>query len=231
MRVHSLIHLAHEGIGAISDWIAINGHTHTTTNLHLDEPLPSIDEFDMLVIMGGAMSANDEYIYPWLKPEKEFIKESISSGKLVLGICLGSQLISAALGAKVEYNIHQEIGWYPIWIKYQGHKAIECFPPSLVTFHWHGETFDLPEGALLFAESYGCTNQGYTFGDNVIAMQFHMEFTEKMIKSMLDNYESELNPELYVQNRENIMSHINNCNLNNELLLDILDAFAGHYSQ
>jgi len=227
MRVHSLIHLPQEGIGAISDWIALNGHTHTCTHLYLDESLPSIDDFDMLMIMGGAMSVNDEDRYSWLKPEKLLIKESIKVGKLVFGICLGSQLISAALGAEVNYNIHQEIGWYPIWIKYQGNKAIECLPPTLVTFHWHGETFDLPAGAIPFAESDGCVNQGYSFGDNVIAMQFHMEFTEEMIESMLNHYESELNPELYVQNRDHIMSHVNNCYLNNELLADVLDAFAG----
>jgi GMP synthase (glutamine-hydrolysing) len=193
----------------------------------LDESLPSIDDFDMLMIMGGAMSVNDEVRYSWLKPEKLLIKESIKVGKLVFGICLGSQLISTALGAEVNYNIHQEIGWYPIWITYQGNKAIECLPPTLVTFHWHGETFDLPAGAIPFAESDGCVNQGYSFGDNVIAMQFHMEFTEEMIESMLNCYESELNQELYVQKRDHIMSHVNNCNLNNELLADVLDAFAG----
>ncbi len=227
MRVHSLVHLPYEGIGAISDWIALNGHTHTCTHLHLGEHLPSIDDFDLLLIMGGAMSVNDEAKYSWLISEKVFIKESIIAGKLVFGICLGSQLISSALGAEVNYSIHQEIGWYPISIKHQGNKAIEFLPPTLVTFHWHGETFDLPEGAIPFAESDGCINQGYTFGENVIAMQFHMEFTEEMIESMLNHYESDLNPELYVQNRENIMTHVNNCNLNNELLSDVLDAFAG----
>ena len=231
MRVHSFIHFAHEGIGAISDWIAINGHSHSSTNFHLGESLPDINDFDMLVIMGGSMSVNDEEIYPWLVEEKKFIKQAIDDKKLVLGICLGSQLISNALGADVSFNIHKEIGWYPLRIIKNGNKIADSLPDNLITFHWHGETFELPEGAVRFAESDGCENQGYTWGDNVIAMQFHMEFTQQMIEGMLAHLENDLIPEQYIQNKDNIRAHVNNCNLNNELLADILDEFTSSFKE
>ena len=101
MRAHFLQHVPFEGLGSIESWLHANGYQISATRLFDSEALPSLDEIDLLIAMGGPMSVNDEQEYPWLTTEKEFVRDAIHSGKPVLGICLGAQLIAAALGARV----------------------------------------------------------------------------------------------------------------------------------
>ena len=114
MRIHYLQHESHEGLGCIEDWAKRKGHLITSTKFYEDSKLPDLSAFDFLIIMGGSMGVNDEDKYKWLKSEKDFIKRTINSKKPVLGICLGSQLIADALGAKVYPNKYKEIGWMDI---------------------------------------------------------------------------------------------------------------------
>jgi GMP synthase (glutamine-hydrolysing) len=139
-------------------------------------------EFRGIVIMGGPMSANDDL--PGLKDELAVIEKALSGGLPMLGICLGSQLIAKALGAKVYHNAELEIGWEPVWPTelaktnplFQGMASPEMF------FHWHGETFDLPGGAQWLAYSQKCRHQAYCYGHNVYGIQFHPEITPEMIE-------------------------------------------------
>lgn len=104
MRAHYLQHVPFEGLGYIESWLRAKGYPVTGTRFFESTRLPSLDEFDILIVMGGPMSANDESTFPWLGQEKEFIRNAIEAGKSILGICLGAQLIASAMGARVFPN-------------------------------------------------------------------------------------------------------------------------------
>ncbi len=206
MRAHYLQHVLFEGLGSIESWLHTAGYEITNTQLFESAEFPALDEIDLLVVMGGPMSVNDEDKFSWLPQEKKFIRSAIDSGKPVLGICLGAQLIANAMGAKVYENSVKEIGWFPV----QGVPAISSsffiFPPSIEVFHWHGETFDLPPGATLIARSEGCDNQAFQIGKSVIGLQFHLETTPKSAREIVSNCRGELIPSQYVQTEEEIIS-------------------------
>jgi len=189
MRIHYLQHMGCEGIGKIADWIREHGHSVTYTHLYRDESLPGDDTFDFLVIMGGPMNIYEYRNHPWLPAEKQFIRRAIDSGKQVLGVCLGAQLIADVLGAKIYQNPTLEIGWYPV--RFNPSKktvpAFEKFPEELSVLHWHGDTFDLPGGAVHLAESDACRNQAFAFGQRVVGLQFHIEMDEPDVAAFLDD--------------------------------------------
>jgi len=145
-------------------------------------------------------------ISPGLFLEKQFIREAINSGKPVLGICLGAQLIASAAGAKVYSNPVKEIGWFPIYGISSQDVSIFSFPPSVKVFHWHGETFDLPSGAIRLAKSDGCENQAFQIGKPVIGLQFHLETTPKAAREIVSHCRDELVPSKYIQTEEEILS-------------------------
>jgi GMP synthase-like glutamine amidotransferase len=225
IRVHSLIHARHEGNGSILDWIESHGYQHTSTNFFSKPTLPSQDDFDMLIIMGGPMSVNDEAKHPWLKREKEFIRESIEGNKIVAGICLGSQLIANSLGAKVKENEEKEIGWHPVYLTGEAisHPLFSNIPPEFVTFQWHGDTFDIPDQALKIAYSEACSNQGFIYRDNVLAMQFHPEIEEQLLRNMVDKGAGELVAGKYVQTAGGILDNLDNAHENTRMLYLLLD--------
>ena len=182
------------------------GYDITNTRFFETGELPGINEIDLLIIMGGPMSVNDENELPWLIREKRFICDAIDNGKPVLGICLGAQLIASAMGAKIFPNAFKEIGWFPI----QGISSIDSsafrFPASAEVFHWHGETFDLPTGAILLARSEGCENQAFQIGKSVIGLQFHLETTPESARELVSNCRDELVAGEYIQTEQDILS-------------------------
>jgi GMP synthase-like glutamine amidotransferase len=152
------------------------------------------------------MSANDESRYAWLAHEKNFIRAAIEADKPVLGVCLGAQLIASALGARVYPNRYREIGWFPVQgIPLPG-TFLFRFPPSLDVFHWHGETFDLPPGAVRLARSEGCDNQAFQIGKSVVGLQFHLETTPQSVTDIVSNYRDELIASHYVQTEAVLLS-------------------------
>lgn len=206
MRAHYLQHVPFEGLGSIEPWLAAAGYTITSTQFFESVELPELGEIDLLVVMGGPMSVNDEDEFPWLVQEKKFIREAINGGKPVLGICLGAQLIANAMGARVYRNSVKEIGWFPVQGVETNSPASFSFPPSTVVFHWHGETFDLPEGATLLARSEGCENQAFQIGTSAIGLQFHLETTPESAQAIVSECRVELIPSRYVQTEQEILS-------------------------
>jgi GMP synthase-like glutamine amidotransferase len=196
MRFHCLFHVSFETPGLLTDYIRERGHSLRTTALFLGEPLPSTAQFDALVIMGGPMSVHDEDAYPWLREEKELIAAAIREKKKVLGICLGAQLIALVSGARVYPNPQKEIGFWPLrWTEAVAGER----PADSLVFHWHGETFDLPAGAVLLASSEACVNQAFALGDHVLGLQFHPEVTPEIIRAMIDHEGEELVDAPYIQ--------------------------------
>jgi len=199
VRVHYLQHVPFEGLGSIGPWLRAAGADVTATRFFEDPRLPSVAELDMLVVMGGPMSVNDEAVLPWLVDEKRFVREAIGQGKPVLGICLGAQLIASALGARVYPNRVKEIGWFPVSAPPVSRADLFQLPSSIEVFHWHGETFDLPPGAVRLASSEGCVNQAFQLGDGVVGLQFHLETTPESAREIVANCRDELVPGPYVQ--------------------------------
>ena len=193
----------------MEDFLVAGGHRLTCSRLDLKQPLPDLDGFDWLIVMGGPMGVYDEDQYPWLKEEKDFIRRAVEDGKVVLGICLGAQLIAEVMGARVEKNAHREIGWFPIEpsVEISGTILDGLFSPGFEVFHWHGDTFDIPGGAVPLASSSACRNQGFMLGNRVIGLQFHLETTLSSATELIMNCRDELDGSEYVQPELEILSN------------------------
>lgn len=223
MRAHYLQHVPFEGLGSIEPWLQRAGYEITNTPFFDSEKLPEIEDIDLLVILGGPMSVNDELEHPWIVAEKEFIRRVIEAGKPVLGICLGAQLIASALGGDVFPNPVKEIGWFPVEAVTSERHSVFQFPKEIEAFHWHGETFDLPKGAVAIAKSKGCKNQAFQIGNNVIGLQFHLETTPISAQTIVENCINELVDGEYIQSESDILSATQaRYSLINSLIFDIL---------
>lgn len=194
MKVLILKNVPQEGPGTIKDFLKREGIHYRVVELE-SEKIPD-DDYDSLVIMGGPMSVNDEGIYPYLKEEERVVSDYIRRGKKILGICLGAQMLAKALGSKVYKGPVQEIGWYPIELSGDGikdphmqrlalHPRNGDISKNFMVFHWHGETFDIPEGAVRLASSELYPNQAFRYGDSIYAFQFHIEVRKEMISEWL----------------------------------------------
>lgn len=228
MRIHYLQHVPFEGLGYIGEWAGEKGCTVTRTKLFEGENLPDEAGFDCLVVMGGPMGVDDVSKYAWLKTEKRFIEQTIQTGKQVLGICLGAQLIAQVLGARVFGNNEKEIGWYPVTAaETAGQSQMGwVFPQMFHAFHWHGDTFDLPDGAVHLAQSEACRHQAFSYGGNVLALQFHLESTRESINLLVENCGDELVPGDYIQSEEIIRGQAERIEPSNDLMKTILEKIA-----
>jgi len=205
MKIHYLQHVPFEDLANIESWARSRGHDLTRTQLFLDEALPEMNQFDWLIIMGGPMNIYEDDKYPWLAREKEFIRHAIACDKIVLGICLGAQLMADVLGGVVRRNGYREIGWFPVDLTKEGilSPIFSVLPQRFVALHWHGDTFEIPPGAARMAESRACTNQAFMQG-KAIGLQFHLESSRESIDRMLLNCSDELTEGPYVQGPEEL---------------------------
>jgi len=205
MKVHVLQHVPFEGLGSIAGWLDARGARVTWTRFFHEARIPALGEVDLLIAMGGPMSVNDEAVWPWLRPEKQFVREAITRGVAVLGVCLGAQLIASALGARVVPNPVKEIGWFPIEA-IQAARGYAPMPHTCPVFHWHGETFELPPGAVRLARSEGCENQAFQLGRNVVGVQFHLESTPETVRALVHHCAADLVPGPYVQSSQQLLA-------------------------
>jgi len=203
MNVHILQHVSFEGIGSIDKWLNQRNANVSYTLFYESNDLPALSKIDLIIIMGGPMSVHDELEFPWLVEEKRFLREAISAGIPMLGICLGAQLLASALGAEIYKNSQKEIGWFDIT---KVPNTDFQFPDTLKVFHWHGETFTLPEGAVQLAQSVACEQQAFQYGKNIIGLQFHLETTPETIDSMIANCNEELVADNFIQSKSIIKS-------------------------
>ncbi len=200
MHAHIVQHVPFENEGCIASWLKQKEALISYTRIYETPLFPEPDGIDLLIIMGGPMSVNDESDYPWLKEEKQFVRAVIGRRIAVLGICLGAQLIASALGAEVYANNQKEIGWFTVYAE-QNELPVFRFPPFSKVFHWHGETFKLPDGAILLASSEACRNQAFQIGSNLVALQFHLETTEETSEQMLEYCSDELVDGEFIQSK------------------------------
>ncbi|BAY99939.1 glutamine amidotransferase, class I [Tolypothrix tenuis PCC 7101] len=228
MRIHYLQHVPFEGLASIAQWATQQGHIISATQFYNGDNLPSVDDLDWLIVMGGPMNIYEYDQYPWLNDEKQFIESAIQQNKVVIGICLGSQLIADVLGSKVYQGREKEIGWYPINLtpEAQNYPVFASFSQSFNVFHWHGDTFDLPPGAVRIAYSEVCANQAFIYGDQVLGLQFHLESTKESVSQIIENCVSELVSGKYIQKAEEMLARDEDFSKINTFMCQILDYFA-----
>ena len=181
--------MPHEGPGHAAEWLAAHGHSLTFTKLFEPNPqFPALADFDALLLLGGAMSVHDEDNLPWLREEKAFIAEALRAGKITLAICLGAQLVAAALGGEVRPNHAPEIGFWTVRFSSKSleHPLLRGWPEKAAVLHWHLDTFTVPPGAMRVGMSAGCATQGFVWGDGVIGLQFHPEMTVPMVEKLME---------------------------------------------
>jgi len=204
MKVHVLQHVPYEDLGSIQGWLEAHSAEVSFTRFFEQPVLPDIDDIDLVIVMGGPMSVNDERIFPWLIEEKRFVAAAVHTGKAILGICLGAQLVANTLGERVYPGPFKEIGWHEI---HSAEHPLESFrfPQAVTVFHWHGETFDLPHGTIRLAHSSACQNQAFQVDKRVIGLQFHLETTPRLVDAMISNCGDELVTGSYIQSAREIL--------------------------
>lgn len=225
MKIHYLQHVEFEDPAGMLDYFKKKNFIVSSTKLYLGEDPPSPDSVDLLIVMGGPMGVYDEDKFPWLRDEKKFIRNAIDTGKSLIGVCLGAQLIAEALGAEVSKNRYREIGWYPVKKSPRLNNSVfdSIFPEQFDAFHWHGDTFTIPEGAIPIGSTEACENQGFVYNEKILAFQFHLETTYESTAALIRNCGDEIDGSRYVQSRDEVMSQIIKLEGINDLMNKILD--------
>ncbi|MBI4596771.1 MAG: gamma-glutamyl-gamma-aminobutyrate hydrolase family protein [Candidatus Omnitrophica bacterium] len=181
-------HVPHERLGTFEPIFMQSGLTIRTLNAADTQAIwPKPDDANGIVSMGGPQSVYEQRKYPWIKKELAFLEEAIAAKRPILGVCLGAQMLAAALGAKVTKNPQKEIGWYPLMREpgADGDPMWDIFGQTETVFQWHGDTFALPKGAVQLASSPLCAQQAFRYGDNAYGVQFHVEVTEAIIRAWM----------------------------------------------
>ena len=220
LRIEVFQHVPFEGLGSMEAWFSDRGHILSHTRLYAGE-MPSgipgasgtrtTPAADWIIVMGGPMGVHDETVFPWLRDEKSAIEAALAHGVAILGVCLGAQLLAQVLGARVGRNREREIGWFPVDLDPDAAETWlgRVFPSRFAPFHWHGDTFTIPEGATPLGRSEVCGNQGFLYRDNVLGLQFHPEITPESLEELLRHCGGELSaaggPDgRHVQNEEGL---------------------------
>jgi len=226
IRIHHLQHVAFEGLGSIATWAENRGCTLSATHLYKGDGFPPQNDFDCLVVMGGPMNIYEHDLYPWLTAEKKFIELSIKNQKTVIGICLGAQLVADVLGQKVYSEELKEIGWFPVFKTEQARQtpAADFLPDETNVFHWHGDTFDIPHGALHIARSEACNSQGFIYHRRVVGLQFHLETTRQSAKLLIEDCGDEIVAGRFIQSPDEMLSDESRFKTANHLMDTLMES-------
>ena len=223
MRINVLQHTPNEGPGTIQQWSQDHGHEMYIYHPATFGNLPTADQIDMLVILGGPMSPNDDF--DWIKQERALIQQLMNDHKPIFGACFGGQQIAKTLGYAIKKAPHKEVGWAPVYLK---SNIIPGIPEQLTALHWHEEMFEIPKEADLLFSSDLVENQGFILNDNVIGLQFHFEPAADNVREIGINdnqYPMEHN-DLH-QTAEDIINH-GVPEENKKVIYQLLDFIAKH---
>ncbi|GGX99106.1 amidotransferase [Litchfieldella qijiaojingensis] len=209
MHIYFLQHDANIGPVRLADWLVGMGHSHNSCHLYAGEAPPRLDDCDGLIVLDGPISLEDEDTPSWLRREKKLLARALKSGKPVLGIGLGAQLLADGLGAIVSRGTYAEIGWHAITLAPDSPFDL---PERFEALMWHRDIFGLPDGALPLGSSSASPLQGFAWdGGRVIGLQFHLEATSASASALLDrtpvHFDSQANgQQRYVQQRDSILA-------------------------
>lgn len=213
-------HVPFENEAAIGEWARMRGISYRIIRCWENEPL---EADDLLVVLGGSMSAYDDLDF--IRNEIEFLRRRIREGGKTFGICLGAQLIASAMGSRVYSSGTREAGWRNIEIS--AHPLTLDLVPKMSVFHWHGDTFDLPEGTIRIASNDAFENQAFATPDGrVIATQFHFETTHESMNGLLNADNAYLDFDSpFVSNPDTIRHGVSNIPKSNQALFTLLDGW------
>lgn len=189
----ALRHVAFEGLGLLAPLLAQRGHAVAYVDVAVDG-LERVDPLapDLLVVLGGPIGVYENDDYPFIDAEVALIEKRLARDMPVLGICLGSQLMAKALGARVYPSGVKEIGWAPVDLTREGRASCLRELESTPVLHWHGDTFDLPAGATRLASTPACANQAFSYGAAALALQFHAETAGVAVEGWLVGHTGEI---------------------------------------
>jgi GMP synthase-like glutamine amidotransferase len=230
MRVVCLQHVPYETPDAVALWATARGHDMKIVT-PIFERYPDVDDFDLLVVMGGPMGAYEDAAFPWLVAEKAFISRAIEAGKLVFGICLGAQLTACALGGSAHPHTIREVGWFPVRLTPFGaaSRVLSLVPDGMAVGLWHGDTYDLPAGVVTGAVTEACANQAFETRDGrVVGLQFHLEWSAETLQALADRHGDWFDDGgPYVQSREEFLNPGDALAGGHAVLFEMLDAMEG----
>lgn len=191
--IYAIQHLAFEDLGSLEDIFYDFGFRVRYFEAGVDDLTPAFNYEGLTVILGGPIGVYETEDYPFLKDEVEGLKQRLLENKPTIGICLGAQLIAHALGAKVYAGHQKEIGWSELEIKsLDSDSNVLTSLENIKVLHWHGDTFDLPSNATLLASSTIYPNQAFSIGNNILALQFHLEMIEESFEKWLIGHTCEI---------------------------------------
>lgn len=236
MRVHFIVHEGFEAPGAYETWAQQQGHTVSYSRVYAGDALPAtVDEIDFLIVMGGPQDPDtpqSECPHFDARGEQAVIAAAAAAGKVVLGICLGSQLIGEALGVKYDHSPQKEIGKFPITLTDAGlrHPLFSHFGSTLEVGHWHNDMPGLTAQAEIIAFSEGCPRQIVAYSDRIFGFQCHMELTRDVVELLIAHSENDLSRAAeyrFVDTPEKLRAH--DYSQMNATLFTFLDKLAAHY--
>ena len=233
MRLHVIEHEPLVGPTNIDFWADKNGQPLSRTFLAAGDTLPDLDDLDWLVVAGGSQHVWEDDLYPWLKAEKEFIRQALKSAKVVLGICFGAQLLAEALGSLVYKAEHEEIGWATVTLTEEGQKSPLCrfLPDSFPTFHWHADHFYLPPDCQRLASSSVTPNQFMASRKYAaVGIQFHPEFTLETVAHYAREESGDWTPGSHVSDPAEVLATCDRLPETTWLMEIILDNMAEYFS-
>lgn len=201
MRINIIQHTPNERPGSILDWAHDRNHDVYIYHPYQFGYLPKVDETDMLVIMGGPMSVNDDV--DWIEFERDLIKELAQRDVPMFGACFGAQQLSKAFGGKITTSPVKEVGWAPVYLKSD---VIDGIPVELTAMHWHGETFEIPDNAELLFSSELLSNQGFVIGHRIVGLQFHFELQTDNVREIVTNDFNYIDGSVFKQTKEDILA-------------------------
>lgn len=181
-------HARHEHPAAVRRALESQGILTQWIHPYLGEPYPELSEISGMLSLGGPMGANDEANHPWITAEISLMRKCVEASYPIAGICLGGQMMARAMGGKVERNEVHEVGWFPIEMTEEGREdpILGVAGSSPMVYHWHGDTFHLPPGAILLARSKACPRQAYRLGEHAYGFQFHPEADHQLVNEWLN---------------------------------------------
>lgn len=201
MIVNVLQHTPNEGPGSIQKWAHLHHHEFYVYHPYQFGILPTAEETDFLVILGGPMSPNDDL--PWIKQERQLIKKLLARNVPILGICYGAQQIVKTLGYQVKKAPVKEVGWGPVTVQTD---MIKGLPHELTVLHWHEEMFEIPQEAKILFSNDNLQNQGFVLGKQAVGLQFHLEPEEDNLKEIVVNDAQYISGSVFQQTAEQIIS-------------------------
>lgn len=193
MKALIIKHVSTEDLGTIESVLRAKNFSIDRIEIEKgSEPPDSISAYDAIFIMGGPMAAYERDKYPVFDKEVVLVLEAAEQGKLVVGVCLGAQIIAGIYGGNVYPNEHKEIGWHPVSFFGETAKQFGLNGQQIPLFHWHSDTFDAPHESEIFAKSDLTKNQAFVIGKNIYGLQFHPEVTGKMVQEWINVYNEQL---------------------------------------